>query len=259
MPAKSNCPHPKHRRSHKQHRFRRFHPTLLRTLGTAALLALPSIAVVAAEAAPVAGPVTADHSNARWYAKLQRVAAHAITDSDDSDTNFTAHRAEFLVWEQRAKFTAYVQAQVRAEQVAFYRGLQELAQRRYALPDSGTLTQGYGGRWGHPGIDIAGPYGSPVLAAANGVVAFAGQQSGYGNFIEIKESDGTYTAYGHLASIGVSVGQRVHAGQQIGQEGSTGESTGPHLHFEVRLGLNGPTEDPLAWLNAHGIQLAGRA
>lgn len=237
-------------------------------------MALPGIGVVAAEAAPVAGQTSGDRSNAKWYAELQRVAASTPTDSDDSDTNFTARRAQFLIWEQRAKFQAFVKAEVAAQQkaaqeaaaaaraaqqAAFYRGVQQLAERpRYALPDSGVLTQGYGGPGGHPGIDIAGPYGSPVLAAADGVVAFAGQQSGYGNFIEIQESDGTYTAYGHLSSIGVSVGQQVSAGQQIGQEGSTGESTGPHLHFEVRLGLNGPTEDPLAWLNARGITVSGQ-
>lgn len=201
------------------------------------------------------------------YAKLQRMASTSTTDSDGSDTNFTARRAEFLIWDEHAKFVNFVKvqtakqqaeaaAQRAAAQAAFYKAIAE--RPRYALPDSGVLTQGYGGPGGHPGIDIAGPYGSPILAAADGVVAFAGQQSGYGNFIEIQDSDGTYTAYGHLSSIGVSVGQQVGAGQQIGQEGSTGESTGPHLHFEVRTALNGSTEDPLAWLNARGITVNGQ-
>jgi murein DD-endopeptidase MepM/ murein hydrolase activator NlpD len=233
---------------------------LVRLLGTAAVLALPTVAVAASEATPVSGLSASRQTDSQLYAKLRRVAATTNTDSKDSDNNFSARRAEFLVWEQRAQFTAFINGQVHAKQVAFYRGLQELARRpHYALPDSGVLTQGYGGPGGHPGIDLAAPYGSPVLAAADGVVAFAGQQSGYGNFIEIQGSDGTFTAYGHLAVIGVSVGQQVKAGQQIGQEGSTGESTGPHLHFEVRLGLNGPKEDPLAWLNAHGVQLAHHA
>lgn len=234
------------------------------------VLALPSLVIAAAEAAPASG----SHSQAQWYEKLQSMANQTDTLSDGSDANFSAQRAEFLVREQQARFLAFIaaakqaqekaaqeqqQAQLAAQQSAFYRGLQEIAQRpHYALPDSGVLTQGYGGANGHPGIDIAGPYGSPILAAADGVVAFAGQQSGYGNFIEIQQSDGTYTAYGHLSSIGVSVGEQVSAGQQIGLEGSTGESTGPHLHFEVRLGLNGPTENPLAWLNARGIEVAGQ-
>jgi murein DD-endopeptidase MepM/ murein hydrolase activator NlpD len=225
------------------------------------------VAVVAAEAAPVSGATSGNSGTTRLYAKLQRMAASAATDSDGSDTNFTARRAEFLIWEQAAQFQNFVkavqakqeeerQAELAAQQAAFYRKLAE--RPRYALPDSGVLTQGYGGANGHPGIDIAGPYGSPILAAADGVVVFAGQQSGYGNFIEIKDSDGTYTAYGHLSSIGVSVGQSVSAGQQIGLEGSTGESTGPHLHFEVRTAMNGATEDPLAWLNARGITVAGQ-
>jgi murein DD-endopeptidase MepM/ murein hydrolase activator NlpD len=228
------------------------------------------MAVAAAEASPVSGKAGGTQSDAQLYAKLQRMAATSSTESDVLDTNFTSRRAKFLVWEQQAKFVAFVQAveqvkaqeaqkKTRAAQAAFYRGLQELAKKpRYALPDSGVLTQGYGGAGGHPGIDIAGPYGSPILAAADGVIAFAGQESGYGNFIEIQQSDGVFTAYGHLSSIGVSVGQHVRAGQQIGLEGSTGESTGPHLHFEVRLGLNGPTQNPLAWLNARGITVRGQ-
>jgi murein DD-endopeptidase MepM/ murein hydrolase activator NlpD len=221
------------------------------------------VAVVAAEAAPVSGATSGGGSTARLYAKLERMAATSTTDSSVSDTNFTARRAEFLIWDQHAKFINFVkatqakeQAERAALQAAFYKAI--ASRPPYALPDSGVLTQGYGGPGGHPGIDFAGPYGSPILAAANGTVVFAGQQSGYGNFIEIQESDSTYTAYGHLSSIGVSVGQQVGAGQQIGQEGSTGESTGPHLHFEVRTGLNGPTEDPLAWLNARGITVSGQ-
>lgn len=214
------------------------------------------MAVVAAEAAPVSGATSGGTSNARLYAKLQRMAATSTTDSSDSDTNFTARRTEFLIWDQDAKFLNFVKARQAAAQAAFYKAI--ASRPPYALPDSGVLTQGYGGPGGHPGIDIAGPYGSPILAAAGGTVVFAGQESGYGNFIEIHDSDGTYTAYGHLSSIGVSVGQAVGAGQPIGQEGSTGESTGPHLHFEVRTGLNGPTEDPLAWLNARGITVAGQ-
>jgi murein DD-endopeptidase MepM/ murein hydrolase activator NlpD len=220
------------------------------------VLALPAAALVAVEAAPGFGATSGNHGNGALYTKLQHMAATAATDSDQSDTNFTAQRAEFLIWEQRAQFQAFVTQARAKQQAAFYRAV---AQRPHAaLPDSGVLTQGYGGAYGHPGIDLAGPYGSPISAAADGVVVFAGQQSGYGNFIEIQDADGSYTAYGHLSSIGVSDGEQVSAGQQIGLEGSTGESTGPHLHFEVRTGLNGPTEDPLAWLNARGITVAGQ-
>ena len=223
------------------------------------------MAVVAAEASPIAGRSGGSHGDARCTPRFRTWQQPHATDrvtptqiSRPSGHSYCSGRsATFLAFLRAAKKSKEQAA--RTAQSAFYRGLQELAKKpHYALPDSGVLTQGYGGAGGHPGIDIAGPYGSPVLAAANGVVAFAGQQSGYGNFIEIRQPDGAYTAYGHLSSIGVTVGQQVFAGQQIGQEGSTGESTGPHLHFELRLGLNGPTEDPLAWLNARGITVAGQ-
>jgi murein DD-endopeptidase MepM/ murein hydrolase activator NlpD len=108
-------------------------------------------------------------------------------------------------------------------------------------------------RWGHvhEGIDLGGPYGSPVLAVTDGIVVFAGQESGYGNFIELQLGDGTVTAYGHLATILVHVGQQVPAGFPIGVEGSTGHSTGPHLHFEVRV--HGTPIDPIPWLRARGV------
>jgi murein DD-endopeptidase MepM/ murein hydrolase activator NlpD len=93
----------------------------------------------------------------------------------------------------------------------------------------------------HSGLDLAKPHGSPVLTSREGVVTFAGWQGGYGNMVEvrhvIKRKSGTrvlYTRYGHLSSISVRVGQRVRLYQLIGRVGSTGISTGPHLHFEVR-------------------------
>lgn len=87
----------------------------------------------------------------------------------------------------------------------------------------------------HAGIDFKGPIGSPIFAAADGRVTFAGQKSGYGNAIEITHGNGLLTRYAHLSRIGVQVGQQVTAGTTIGGLGSTGRSTGPHLHFEVRI------------------------
>lgn len=111
------------------------------------------------------------------------------------------------------------------------------------------LTQRFGGPGGHPGIDLGGPYGSPIVAAYRGTVVYAGWESGYGNFVMIQHPGGNVTAYGHMSAILVTAGQQVRTGQQIGREGSTGFSTGPHLHFEVRLGgPNGEKTDPLAWL-----------
>lgn len=104
-------------------------------------------------------------------------------------------------------------------------------------PAAGTLTSRYGRRWGrmHKGIDIAGPIGTPIHAAADGVTIASGWSSGgYGNLVEIRHSDGTITRYAHNRRLMVAVGQIVHQGQQIAEMGSTGHSTGSHVHFEIR-------------------------
>jgi murein DD-endopeptidase MepM/ murein hydrolase activator NlpD len=105
-------------------------------------------------------------------------------------------------------------------------------------PVRGTVTSEYGNRWGrlHAGIDIGAPIGTPVWASKAGQVILAGQQSGYGNAIVISHGNGLTTLYGHLSRISVSEGQQVRQGQVIGASGNTGESTGPHLHFETRVG-----------------------
>jgi murein DD-endopeptidase MepM/ murein hydrolase activator NlpD len=106
----------------------------------------------------------------------------------------------------------------------------------FGWPTAGVLTSRFGRRWGkmHKGIDIAGPIGTPINSAAAGTVVFAGWQGGYGNLVEIKHADGTTTRYGHNSRLMVSVGQTVAQGQQVSEMGSTGHSTGSHLHFEIR-------------------------
>jgi len=103
-------------------------------------------------------------------------------------------------------------------------------------PAQGTFTSGYGWRWGrmHRGIDIANNIGTPIVAAARGRVSFAGwHEGGYGYFVEITHEDGSRTRYGHNSNLLVREGQQVDQGQVISQMGSSGRSTGPHLHFEV--------------------------
>lgn len=120
----------------------------------------------------------------------------------------------------------------------------------YVWPAQGTLTSGYGWRWGrmHRGIDIAGPVGTPIMAAAPGVVVRSGWNSGgYGNLVDIRHADGSLTRYAHNSRLLVREGQEVRQGQQIAEMGSTGYSTGPHLHFEVHL-PNAGTVNPLAHL-----------
>jgi len=98
----------------------------------------------------------------------------------------------------------------------------------------------------HSGLDIKADNGSPVFAARSGVVKFAGWKSGYGNVIIIDHGGGIETYYAHLSKINVFVGLRVEKGDFIGRVGSTGTSTGPHLHFEVRVASE--VRDPVAYL-----------
>ncbi len=119
---------------------------------------------------------------------------------------------------------------------------------RVGWPISGRITSGYGRRWGsmHTGIDIDGTKGEPVGAAAAGVVISAGWEGGYGKMVVIKHSNGLVTRYGHLSRIEVSVGQSVDRGDLVGLVGSTGHSTGSHLHFEVLNG--GSFQNPIRYL-----------
>ena len=115
-------------------------------------------------------------------------------------------------------------------------------------PVSGPVTSPFGWRWGrlHEGIDIGVPYGTPIRAAASGTVIYCGWESGYGNLTVIDHGGAIATAYGHQSSILVACGQQVTQGDVIGYVGSTGHSTGPHLHFEVRV--NGIPVDPMGYL-----------
>lgn len=115
-------------------------------------------------------------------------------------------------------------------------------------PVSGPVTSGYGMRWGrmHEGIDIAVPEGTPVRAAASGTVIYAGWLGGYGNLVVVDHGGGLSTAYAHNSSFAASVGQSVAAGEVVAYSGNTGNSSGPHVHFEVRVGGN--AVDPLGYL-----------
>lgn len=148
--------------------------------------------------------------------------------------------------EEITKASAF--AQERAEREA------RLARPMFVMPTRGVWTSGFGYRWGvlHGGIDIANSIGTPILAASDGVVVAAGPTAGYGIWVKLRHSDGTVTLYGHLSAVLVNVGERVYAGDQIAKMGNTGNSTGPHLHFEVLL--NGTDRvDPVGWLAKRGL------
>lgn len=110
----------------------------------------------------------------------------------------------------------------------------------------------------HPGIDFPGPIGSPIFAAATGKVVWAGPRSGYGNCVEIDHGNGLMTRYGHMSRVEAHVGEMVTAGAEIGKIGSTGRSTGPHLHFEVRVNGNAVNPRPFLEANTH-VQQEERA
>lgn len=117
-------------------------------------------------------------------------------------------------------------------------------------PADGTVTSRFGWRWGgsdwHPGIDIAADTGTPIMAAADGVVISSGWNGGYGRQVMIDHGNGVVTLYGHNSENVVSQGQKVKKGQLIAYMGSTGFSTGPHVHYEVRV--NGTAVNPASFL-----------
>ncbi|MDP3675146.1 MAG: M23 family metallopeptidase [Novosphingobium sp.] len=111
-----------------------------------------------------------------------------------------------------------------------------------------------GGRRGHKGIDLAGPTGTPIYATADGIVSRADWFSSYGLYVSLEHGGSLQTRYGHMSRLNVAAGQRVRKGEIIGYVGSTGRSTGPHLHYEVRIA--GAAVNPVPYLNAGTHQLA---
>jgi murein DD-endopeptidase MepM/ murein hydrolase activator NlpD len=150
---------------------------------------------------------------------------------------------------QSAQLIANRTAKVEAEKA-------EANRPKYVKPAQGAFTSGYGYRWGttHFGVDIAGVFGSPIVAVTDGVVIEAGPASGFGLWVRIQHADGTISVYGHMDSITIKEGAKVKAGDQIARMGNRGQSTGTHLHFEI-WDASGRKMDPQPWLTARGIKL----
>jgi murein DD-endopeptidase MepM/ murein hydrolase activator NlpD len=145
------------------------------------------------------------------------------------------------------------EAQARLGELAASRAARE---PRTVLPTQGRLTTCFCMRWGtmHWGIDLAAPLGTPIYAATDGVVLRAGPATGFGNAVYIQNADGDVEIYGHMKYYNVKAGDVVHAGDQIAKVGSQGQSTGPHLHFELhRGGMTGKPFDPQKWLAERNI------
>ncbi len=168
-------------------------------------------------------------------------------------------RAALSRVDQRVGQLEDIQADLQAkiqEQIAAASGLSPLPAGPMSAPSAagliwpldGLLTSGFGYRWGrmHEGIDIAVAEGTPIRASKGGTVIMASYNGGYGNYTCIDHGSGLSTCYAHQSAFAASAGQSVNQGQVIGYSGNTGSSTGPHLHFEVRI--NGAAQDPMGYL-----------
>ncbi|SNX94289.1 Murein DD-endopeptidase MepM and murein hydrolase activator NlpD, contain LysM domain [Geodermatophilus sabuli] len=162
--------------------------------------------------------------------------------------------AEARLDEVAASRAARAEAEAAAAEAA-----REAARPRAVLPVAGArLTSTFAARWGtfHYGIDLAAPMRTPEYAAVDGVVLRAGSASGFGLAVYILHDNGDVTVYGHMDKILVEPGQYVEAGETIALLGNRGQSTGPHLHFEVHKGgINGKRIDPLPWLADRGVDV----
>ncbi len=186
----------------------------------------------------------------------QRELATARREKTTALENTRESKAEFLAEvEGLLAESAAITAKIQAAQAASSRPGGAAAPANsvpssagFIWPLNGTLTSPFGWRWGrmHEGIDISVSSGTPVVASAAGTVIAAGWMGGYGNLVLIDHGNGIATAYGHNTSVAVSAGQFVAQGQLIAYSGNTGHSTGPHVHFEVRV--NGSPVDPLGYL-----------
>ncbi|MGY1641600.1 M23 family metallopeptidase [Geodermatophilus sp. SYSU D00703] len=147
------------------------------------------------------------------------------------------------------------EAQARLGELAASRAARE---PKTVLPTQGRMSTCFCTRWGamHWGIDLAAPLGTPIVAAVDGVVIRAGAASGYGNALYIQDADGDVHVYGHMRYYSVRAGDIVHAGDEIAKVGNEGQSTGPHLHYEIhRGGMTGRPIDPQAYLAERGVTL----
>ncbi|WP_156749696.1 M23 family metallopeptidase [Mycobacterium sp. E1747] len=217
------------------------------------------ISAMAAGAAAAAAHTATSHADTPKTEAVLTANASALT---GGSANNTIRGAQVIALQPAA--TAAVHNQELAKGVAFAndRAQREarLQQPLYVMPTKGIFTSNFGYRWGvlHAGIDLANAIGTPIYAVSDGVVIDSGPAAGYGMLVKLRHADGTVTLYGHINTTLVSVGQRVMAGDQIATMGNRGNSTGPHLHFEV---LQGGTEriDPVPWLAQRGLMVGNYA
>jgi murein DD-endopeptidase MepM/ murein hydrolase activator NlpD len=211
-----------------------------------------AMAAGAAAAAAHSATEAPDHSKARTVLAAQAAATGAgpISTSGGGMQMVTVQPAANVAVHNAELAHGVAFAQERAQREA------RLQQPLFVMPTRGIFTSGFGYRWGvlHAGIDLANSIGTPIHAVSDGVVIDAGPTAGYGMWVKLRHADGTVTLYGHVNTTMVSVGQRVMAGDQIATMGNRGNSTGPHLHFEVLLGGT-QRVDPVPWLAKRGLSV----
>ncbi|MEU5634428.1 M23 family metallopeptidase [Streptomyces rishiriensis] len=243
------CATGKHRRPSRMQR------TTARAAGVAALTTTGVMATVASAPAFAAEPVPEQTG----LIPVVTAGESVVEQIDD----------QVAVQKQAAFEEAARQAAVKKaveEREARVRAAREAERKRlntFVIPITGSyVSTGYqasSSLWSsgsHTGIDFHAASGTTVHAVGSGTVVETGWGGAYGNQIVIRMNDGTYTQYGHLSSIEVSVGQHVTPGQRIGLSGATGNVTGPHLHFEARTTPDyGSDMDPVAYLRKHGVNV----
>lgn len=200
------------------------------------------LALVAGALTMAAAPAQAE--TAGYVAPVAAPAAGTGVSQDGGDRQF---QQLFASWDragQRLPATTSVSIPSRTPLDA-YRTSSNYGMRQHPV---------VGGLRAHKGIDLAAPTGTPIYATADGMVSKAEWFSSYGNFIAIQHGAELETRFGHLSRIAVSAGQRVRKGDLIGYVGSTGRSTGPHLHYEVRV--DGQAVDPTPYMTEDGAERA---
>jgi murein DD-endopeptidase MepM/ murein hydrolase activator NlpD len=247
------CASGKHRRPGRVKR------TTAQAAGIAALTTTGVIGTVSAAPA-----LAAENSVEQTGLTPVITVSDSVADQIDAQAAAQKTAAERKAAEEVARKKAVEKA--KKEREAEARAAREAERKRlnaFVAPISDSyVSTGYktgGSLWSsgaHTGIDFHAATGTVVHAVGTGTVVSTGWGGSYGNQIVIKMADGMYTQYGHLSSIGVSVGQKVTPGQQIGLSGATGNVTGPHLHFEARTTPEyGSDVDPVAYLRKHGVNV----
>ncbi|KQX09201.1 peptidase [Streptomyces sp. Root431] len=241
-----------------------------RVMNPAARITAVALATAGLGASLVAGAGSAFAAEGKAVAPVAATAAAAVAAQAETQAHVAAQVKAAAAKAAAAKTAAKTAAKAATKTVAVKATPVKAAKK--ATPSwvkpvaSYTLSASYnqgGAMWAHKhsGQDFAVPTGTPVKAAGTGTVVKAGPNGGgdgpaYGNAIVVKHANGTYSQYAHLSKIKVNVGQKVAAGQQIALSGNTGNSSGPHLHFEIRTTPNyGSSVNPAAFLRSHGVSI----